>query len=65
MINNGLKQLSKEKWGFRNHIRSQFSGRITLRTPESLHRGLIEKAQSEGVSLNQHLVYVLSREFKS
>ena len=45
--------------------KSQFSGRITLRTPKSLHRGLIEKAQSEGVSLNQHLVYVLSREFKS
>jgi len=36
-----------------------FSGRITLRLPKSLHRSLVEFAESEGVSLNQHLVSVL------
>jgi predicted HicB family RNase H-like nuclease len=37
-----------------------FSGRVTLRLPRSLHRALAEAAESEGVSLNQYLVSVLS-----
>lgn len=37
-----------------------FSGRVTLRLPRSLHRALSETADDEGVSLNQHLVNVLS-----
>lgn len=37
-----------------------FSGRVTLRLPRSLHRALVETAESEGVSLNQHLANVLS-----
>ncbi len=38
----------------------EFSGRVTLRLPRSLHRVLAETADTEGVSLNQHLVNVLS-----
>jgi predicted HicB family RNase H-like nuclease len=37
-----------------------FSGRVTLRLPRSLHRALTESADDEGISLNQHLVDVLS-----
>lgn len=37
-----------------------FSGRVTLRLAKSLHRALAEAADAEGVSLNQHLVNVLS-----
>lgn len=37
-----------------------FSGRVTLRLPRSLHRVLVETADTEGVSLNQYLVNVLS-----
>lgn len=37
-----------------------FSGRVTLRLPRSLHRALAEAADHEGVSLNQHLVDILS-----
>ncbi len=37
-----------------------FSGRVTLRLPRSLHRSLAKVAEDEGVSLNQHLVNVLS-----
>lgn len=37
-----------------------YSGRVTLRLPCSLHRALAETADVEGVSLNQHLVNVLS-----
>jgi predicted HicB family RNase H-like nuclease len=37
-----------------------FSGRVTLRLPRSLHRALAAAAKDEGVSLNQHLVIVLS-----
>ncbi len=36
------------------------SGRVTLRLAKSLHRALAEAADSEGVSLNQHLVNILS-----
>ncbi len=38
----------------------EFSGRVTLRLPRSLHRAMAEVAETEGVSLNQHLVNVLS-----
>lgn len=37
-----------------------FSGRVTLRLPRSLHRALAQAAEDEGVSLNQHLVEILS-----
>ena len=37
----------------------QYSGRVTLRLPKSLHRALASAAEEEGVSLNQHLVTAL------
>lgn len=37
-----------------------YSGRVTLRLSKSLHRALAETAEEEGVSLNQHLVNILS-----
>lgn len=37
-----------------------YSGRVTLRLPRSLHRALAEAADSERVSLNQHLVGILT-----
>jgi predicted RNase H-like HicB family nuclease len=37
-----------------------YSGRVTLRLPRSLHRALAESADDEGISLNQQLVNVLS-----
>ena len=39
----------------------QYSGRVTLRLPKSLHRALASAAEEEGVSLNQHLVTALVR----
>ncbi|MDE0024445.1 MAG: toxin-antitoxin system HicB family antitoxin [Spirochaetaceae bacterium] len=39
----------------------EFSGRVTLRIPRSLHRALASAAEDEGVSLNQHLVTALTR----
>ena len=41
--------------------RDDFSGRVTLRLPRSLHRALASAAEDEGVSLNQHLVTALTR----
>ena len=38
-----------------------YSGKILLRTPKILHRTLMEKAKEEGVSLNQFILYLLSR----
>src|SRR5215813_4078987 len=36
--------------------------RLTLRLPETLHRQLAAQAQREGVSLNQYVVYLLTRQ---
>jgi hypothetical protein len=37
-------------------------GRLTLRLPDSLHRQLEDQARQEKVSLNQYLVYALTRQ---
>ncbi|MYF51852.1 MAG: toxin-antitoxin system HicB family antitoxin [Gammaproteobacteria bacterium] len=37
-----------------------FSGRVTLRLPKTLHRTLALGADEEGASLNQHLVNILA-----
>ena len=37
-----------------------FSGRVLVRMPKTLHRGLAERAQHEGVSLNQLAVVTLA-----
>ncbi|WP_258001441.1 type II toxin-antitoxin system HicB family antitoxin [Fischerella thermalis] len=36
-------------------------GELLLRMQKSLHRRLIEKAEVEGVSLNQYIVYLLGK----
>lgn len=38
-----------------------YSGRLVLRIPRSLHRSLKQAAAVEGVSLNQYMLYKLSR----
>lgn len=37
-------------------------GRFTLRLPETLHHELEMRAEQEGVSLNQYVVYALTRQ---
>lgn len=39
----------------------EFSGKFVVRLPRSLHRKLAEEAERQGVSLNQHVVTLLSR----
>ncbi len=39
--------------------------RLTLRLPETLHTQLEERARRENVSLNQYLVYALTRQVAS
>jgi hypothetical protein len=36
--------------------------RLTLRLPATLHQQLVHLAESEGVSLNQYIVYTLTRQ---
>lgn len=38
-----------------------YSGKLVLRIPRSLHKALKEAAEAEGVSLNQYMLYKLSR----
>lgn len=40
-------------------------GRFTLRLPETLHSRFETRAQREGVSLNQYIVYTLTRQVAS
>ena len=37
-----------------------YSGKLVLRIPRSLHKSLKEAAKVEGVSLNQYMIYKLS-----
>ena len=36
--------------------------RLTVRLPETLHQQLSEQANREGISLNQYIVYALTRQ---
>lgn len=38
-----------------------YSGKLVLRIPRSLHKALKEEAAVEGVSLNQYMLYKLAR----
>lgn len=38
-----------------------YSGKLVLRLPRSLHKQLTEAAKIEGVSLNQYMLYKLAR----
>ncbi len=40
----------------------QYSGKLSLRIPKSLHRELVEAAEREGVSLNQYALYRLAHD---
>ncbi|MFM2313094.1 MAG: hypothetical protein RLZZ04_2370 [Cyanobacteriota bacterium] len=39
--------------------------RLTLRLPETLHQQLTNLAQGEGISLNQYIIYALTRQVTS
>ncbi|GMA52564.1 DNA repair protein HhH-GPD [Alicyclobacillus contaminans] len=39
----------------------EFSGKFNVRVPKSLHKVLVENARREGVSLNQYIIYQLSK----
>ena len=39
----------------------KYSGQFKLRMPKSLHKSLMEHSKSEGVSMNQYCVYLLSK----
>ena len=39
--------------------------RLTLRLPETLHQKLARVAEEEGISLNQYIVYALTRQTSS
>ncbi len=41
-----------------------FKGRITVRVPKTMHKELIEEANEEGISLNQYLIYLISKGMK-
>ncbi|MCL1866265.1 MAG: type II toxin-antitoxin system HicB family antitoxin [Oscillospiraceae bacterium] len=39
----------------------EFSGKISLRVPKSLHQELTQAAKHEGISLNQFILYKLAK----
>jgi len=40
----------------------EFSGQVRLRVPKSLHKELVTVASAEGVSLNTHMIHLLSKQ---
>jgi len=41
--------------------RYEYSGKISLRVPKTLHRDLAQGAKNEGISLNQFILYKLAK----
>jgi len=39
----------------------EYSGKISLRLPRTLHRDLTQTAKDEGISLNQFILYKLAK----
>ncbi|WP_347464705.1 MULTISPECIES: toxin-antitoxin system HicB family antitoxin [Clostridium] len=59
---NWLKAAIEEKIEIHEPLNEEdFSGKIKLRLPKSLHKYLIEKSKAEGISMNQYCVYALSK----
>ena len=42
-------------------VSADYSGKFNVRVPKSLHKALVEKAKTENVSLNQLIIYHLSK----
>ena len=62
VVVDAIRILEKEKSALPNPLPNinEFSGRISLRIPKSLHRRLATYAEVEGVSINQYLGNLLS-----
>ncbi len=45
----------------RRNSERDYSGKVVLRMPKSLHRNLARRAQREGVSLNQLMTWALAK----
>jgi hypothetical protein len=43
-------------------LRGNYMSKITLDLPETLHAQLKQQAKSEGISLNQYIIYALTRQ---
>lgn len=41
-------------------VPADYSGKFNVRIPKTLHKHLAERAEAEGVSLNQYVLYKLS-----
>lgn len=41
-----------------------YSGNFRIRMPKSLHKEISQKAEKEGISMNQYCIYLLSKEFE-
>ena len=39
----------------------EYSGKISLRVPKTLHKDLVSGAKNEGISLNQYILYKLAK----
>jgi antitoxin HicB len=44
-----------------NLYECDYSGKFTLRLPKNLHRELALQAEDEGVSINQYILYLISK----
>lgn len=44
-----------------NPYDSEYSGKFTLRIPKTLHRELTLEAEEQGISLNQYLLFLITR----
>jgi len=62
MMKAAIKNSSDEGVTLDNMLNEMnYNGKISLRVPRTLHKELVVKAKQEGVSLNQFLLYKVSK----
>jgi predicted RNase H-like HicB family nuclease len=50
-----------EGWPLPEPHQSRYSGKVLVRMPKSMHARLVHQAETEGVSLNTHVVTLLAQ----
>ena len=54
------REIPEPSFGDDEDDKAEYSGRLSLRMPKSLHAELVRSANREGVSVNQYVLYLVS-----
>lgn len=61
VLNGNTKASDSMQQELDNISNNGYSGKLSVRIPKSLHKQLIDFAKAENISLNQYILYKLSK----